>query len=224
MAMVEEGRELDSVEDSKLIEELGHYAVKQYNVKEGKRLTFTRVVAAKQELIQGARYYLDVEAREGLIHHHHKIYEAEVWQKPGCEEKFLEKFKLKGDDNVGKLTEHNLTVLAVDDPTVVEAAERAVDKLNENKNFVVNYALVEVTSAKAKLIRIPSQKIPTSFLGKIALSFGHTGTMRELYDIDMKIDRGKVQESLKAVVHHSLDGAWIVKKVEIIKSGWTFAF
>ncbi|KAL2642690.1 hypothetical protein R1flu_010277 [Riccia fluitans] len=224
MSMLGVARELDSVDDSKLVEELGHYAISQYNEKEGKKLTFKRVVSAKQQLVQGVVYYLDIEASEGLIHHHHKIYEAEVWQKPGCDEKSLEKFEMKGDDNIAKLTEHRFTSVSVDDPAVVEAAERAVEKLNEDKNFVVNYALVEVTSANAKLIRVADEKVSVSCLGKIALFWGNVGTMREQYNLEMKIGRGEVQEGLKAVVHHSLEGAWIVKQVEVVKSGWTFTF
>ncbi|KAJ4724521.1 Cysteine proteinase inhibitor [Melia azedarach] len=76
------------------IENLGRFAVDQYNEKQNKMLQFVKVSNAKQQLVAGYMYYLTLEALDG---DKKKVYEAKVWQKIMNQGKELTEFKEAGE-------------------------------------------------------------------------------------------------------------------------------
>lgn len=204
-------KEMTNVENSEKVEELGQFAVNEYNTKEGKNLQFKKVVSAKEQVVQGVMYHLTIEASEG--DEAEKLYEAKVWQKPGEEPKTLEKFVPKTSEAVTRITTQKLQVVSVDNPSVKLAAEQAMEAYNAKSNSLVRYELVQITNAHAKLIKVVDDSTPVSCMGKLGSMCGKPGKEQESYELEMTVSRGEKEESVKAEVHHSVDGEWTVKHV-----------
>jgi hypothetical protein len=76
------------------VEELANYAVNEHNNQSNsvEKLTFSKVVSAHKQVVQGTMYYLVIEVTED---NKPKEYEAKVWVKPWENFKKLEEFKPK---------------------------------------------------------------------------------------------------------------------------------
>nr|AAC69278.1 cysteine proteinase inhibitor [Dianthus caryophyllus] len=76
------------------IDELAKFAVDHYNSIENALLEFPRVVNTKEQVVAGTIYYITLEATDGGVK---KLYEANVWVKPGVNFKEVQVFKYVGD-------------------------------------------------------------------------------------------------------------------------------
>lgn len=85
-------KEVHSAENSVEIDDIGKFAVQEHNSREGKNLTFKKVVNAKKQVVSGTMYHLTVEATHPESEQS-KVYEAKVWTKPWENHKSLEHFK-----------------------------------------------------------------------------------------------------------------------------------
>lgn len=74
------------------VEQLAKFAVDQYksHLKSASDISFSKVLAAKEQVVQGTMYYITIEVKEGGVP---KQYEAKVWVKPWEGFKELESFK-----------------------------------------------------------------------------------------------------------------------------------
>ncbi|XP_078152106.1 cysteine proteinase inhibitor A-like [Carex rostrata] len=81
-------------ENSLVTEELGRYAVDEYNKKANVLLEFSSVVSVKEQVVSGTIYYLTIEAVQGG---EKKLYQAKVWVKPWMNFKELQDFNIIAD-------------------------------------------------------------------------------------------------------------------------------
>eukprot|EP00897_Mesotaenium_endlicherianum_P001350 jgi/Mesen1/1242/ME000129S00342 len=182
-------KEVKGAQNDVELEQLGRFAVEEHNSKENAGLSFGKVVAAKEQVVQGKMHTLTIEAtKDGNKGH----YEARVWVKPWENHKSLEGFKSMGPSltaaDLGANRAHDgVRDVAVDDATVSQAADTAVKALQQRSNSLLPYELKEVLSAKAKT---------------------EDGT---LYTLALKLGRGKQEEHIEAEVHHSASGEWKLK-------------
>ncbi|XP_047319866.1 cysteine proteinase inhibitor A-like [Impatiens glandulifera] len=77
-------------QNSAEIKNLCRFAVEEHNKKENTLLEFTKVIAAKQQVVAGTMYYLTLEAVDGGKKN---VYDAKVWVKPWMDFKQLQEFK-----------------------------------------------------------------------------------------------------------------------------------
>ncbi|KAJ4771871.1 Cysteine proteinase inhibitor [Rhynchospora pubera] len=80
----------EAKENSLLTEEIGRYAIDEYNKKSNALLEFSSVVSVKEQVVSGTIYYLTIEAVESG---EKKLYQAKVWVKPWINFKELQDFK-----------------------------------------------------------------------------------------------------------------------------------
>ncbi|KAL2613651.1 hypothetical protein R1flu_025343 [Riccia fluitans] len=86
-------KDVSHSENSAELDNIGQFAVEQYNSKEGKNLSFKKIVSAKTQVVAGTMYHLVIEAHgDDAV----KNYEAKVWHKPWENHKSLEHFKPHG--------------------------------------------------------------------------------------------------------------------------------
>ncbi|KAK7316727.1 hypothetical protein RJT34_00399 [Clitoria ternatea] len=85
---------MDGSQNSAAIDSLARYAVDEHNKKENGVLEFVKVVSAKEQVVSGMLYYINLEAKDG---ENIKVYEAKVWVKPWLDFKQLQEFKDIGD-------------------------------------------------------------------------------------------------------------------------------
>ncbi|XP_066306090.1 cysteine proteinase inhibitor 12-like [Miscanthus floridulus] len=174
---------------------LGRFAVDEHNKRENALLEFVRVVEAKEQVVAGTLHHLTVEAIESGKK---KLYEAKVWVKPWLNFKELQEFSHKGEattftnaDLGAKKGGHEpgWREVPVEDPVVKDAAHHAVKSIQERSNSLFPYELLEIVRAKAQ----------------VAEDFAK-------FDILMKLKRGSKEEKIKAEVHKSLEGAFVLNQ------------
>lgn len=85
-------KDLGNVNNDLEAEELAKYAVNQYNSQSNSvaPLSFSKVISAKSQVVQGTMYHLKIEAHQGDQAKH---WDARVWVKPWENFKKLEEFK-----------------------------------------------------------------------------------------------------------------------------------
>ncbi|KAJ1283263.1 hypothetical protein BS78_03G115300 [Paspalum vaginatum] len=174
---------------------LGRFAVDEHNKRENKLLEFVRVVEAKEQVVAGTLHHLTLEAIEAGKK---KVYEAKVWVKPWLDFKELQDFTHKGDattftnsDLGAKKGGHEpgWREVPVQDPVVKDAADHAVKSIQQRSNSLFPYELLEIIRAKAQVVE--------DFVK---------------FDILMKLKRGSKEEKIKAEVHKSLEGAFVLSQ------------
>jgi acyl-CoA hydrolase len=86
-------KDVSNFANSVEIDDLANFAVDQYKTRQNSLsvagMTFSKVVAAKEQVVQGTMYYLTVEVMEDGKP---KLYDAKVWVKPWEGYKELESF------------------------------------------------------------------------------------------------------------------------------------
>ncbi|KAL4283756.1 hypothetical protein GQ457_16G027890 [Hibiscus cannabinus] len=84
--MVGAQKPINDVKTNKGVQELGRYAVEEYNKRQeqqkGKTVVFSQVVQASQQIVSGIKYFLKVEATENG---EKKTFDAVVLIKPWTE-------------------------------------------------------------------------------------------------------------------------------------------
>eukprot|EP00252_Welwitschia_mirabilis_P026897 TRINITY_DN8_c0_g1_i1.p1 TRINITY_DN8_c0_g1~~TRINITY_DN8_c0_g1_i1.p1 ORF type:complete len:212 (+),score=37.70 TRINITY_DN8_c0_g1_i1:69-704(+) len=151
-------REVHGFQNSRDIEDLGKFAVEQYNSKENAALSFNRVVKAQEQVVSGTMYHLTIEGNEG---NEPKLYKAKVWVKPWQNHKSLEDFQPAESPSLtsadlGSKKEEALSgsgwkSVPVNDPLVKEAADHAVQNIQKRSNSLAAYELQEVLAARAEV-------------------------------------------------------------------------
>ncbi|XP_014504954.1 multicystatin-like [Vigna radiata var. radiata] len=71
------GERKDVPADTPYIQNLGRFAVDQYNKEQNANLKFVRVIHAKLQIVKGSLYYLTLEAKDAESKN---VYEAQVWE------------------------------------------------------------------------------------------------------------------------------------------------
>ncbi|AQK89345.1 cystatin 4 precursor [Zea mays] len=174
---------------------LGRFAVDEHNRRENALLEFVRVVEAKEQVVAGTLHHLTLEAVEAG---RKKLYEAKVWVKPWLDFKELQEFSHKGDataftnaDLGAKQGGHEpgWREVPVEDPVVKDAAHHAVKSIQERSNSLFPYELLEILRAHAQVVEDFAK-----------------------FDILMKLKRGSKEEKIKAEVHKSLEGAFVLNQ------------
>eukprot|EP00249_Psilotum_nudum_P006411 c19733_g1_i1 orf=396-1103(-) len=188
---------VNSAENSVELDDLGKYAVDQYNSRQNSQLTFVRVLSAQQQVVAGKMYYLIIETQTAG---ETKFYKAKVWEKPWENFRSLESFEpIQGNqitaadlgarpDN--QIKNKGMHPVPTDDPVVKEAAAKALEGLQQRSNSLLPYELKEVHSAHAEV----------------------TDDMTK-FELVLNICRGSHQEQSKAAVERTVDGKWAVKLV-----------
>ncbi|BBN17046.1 hypothetical protein MPTK1_7g11520 [Marchantia polymorpha subsp. ruderalis] len=134
-------KDVSNAENSVEMDDMGRFAVDQYNTKEGKNLSFKNVVSAKKQVVSGTMYHMVIEAHgDDSV----KMYDAKVWHKPWENHKSLEHFKPQESSATG------MRSVPVGDPVIKEAAEHALKGLNDRSNSLVPYELRQVMTAHAE--------------------------------------------------------------------------
>ncbi|XP_014505409.1 multicystatin-like [Vigna radiata var. radiata] len=87
-----EGGVNDVPADTPHIQNLGRFAVDQYNKDQNANLEFVRVIHAQEQIVEGFLYYLTLEAKDGESKN---VYEAKVWERSWINSTLLVEFKLK---------------------------------------------------------------------------------------------------------------------------------
>ncbi|XP_014504953.1 multicystatin-like isoform X2 [Vigna radiata var. radiata] len=80
--------------DTPHIQNLGRFAVDQYNKDENANLEFVKVIDAKLQVVEGFLYYLTLEAKNGKSKN---VYEAKVWERSWINSTQLLEFKSVND-------------------------------------------------------------------------------------------------------------------------------
>ncbi|CAL4976899.1 unnamed protein product [Urochloa decumbens] len=194
---------------------LGRFAVDEHNKRQNALLEFVRVVEAKEQVVAGTLHHLTLEAIEAGKK---KVYEAKVWVKPWLDFKELQDFVHKGDAATfttadlgakkgSRYRSYDVALLLlllspifcgheagwcevpVEDPVVKDAAHHAVKSIQERSNSLFPYELLEIVRAKAQVVEDFAK-----------------------FDILMKLKRGSKEEKIKAEVHKSLEGAFVLNQ------------
>jgi len=207
VAMLGGIKEVGNVSNSLEMDELAKFAVDEHNGRENSldTLSFSKLVSARTQVVQGTMYYLTIEVQEDG---NPKLYEAKVWVKPWENFKKLEEFKPAVTPSVftsadlGTRTGIPLTnmrncgpspgfqTVPTDDPNVKDAAEHALQKLQQSSNSLTAYELSEIVSARAE---VKEEDV--------------------VFDLLLKTKRGTKEEHFKAEVQRTVDGAWSLKHI-----------
>nr|ABK21379.1 unknown [Picea sitchensis]ABK22996.1 unknown [Picea sitchensis]ACN40467.1 unknown [Picea sitchensis] len=83
-------RDIPDVEHKKEIQDLGRFAVDEYNTQQNVGISFSKVVKAQEQVVSGLLYYLTIKTKEGSKT---KLYAAKIWVKPWEKFKQLQEFK-----------------------------------------------------------------------------------------------------------------------------------
>ncbi|KAF3448750.1 hypothetical protein FNV43_RR09463 [Rhamnella rubrinervis] len=190
MAMLGGLQPSQGCQNSADLQDLARFAVNEHNKKENALLEFVRVVKAQEQVVAGTMHHLTLEAVDAGKK---KLYEAKIWVKPWMDFKQLQEFKHAGDaspsftsSDLGvKKDEHGQGWRAVpaNDPQVQDAANHAVQTLQQRSNSLFPYVLQEVVHAKAEVI---------DDFAKIEML--------------LKVKRGDKEEKLKVEVHKNSEG------------------
>ncbi|KAH7536616.1 hypothetical protein FEM48_Zijuj03G0003600 [Ziziphus jujuba var. spinosa] len=160
-------------------------------------LEFVRVVKAQEQVVAGTLHHLTLEAIDAGKK---KLYEAKVWVKPWMDFKELQEFKHAGDASPS-FTSSDLGVkqdghgqgwksVPAHDPQVQDAANHAINTLQQRSNSLFPYVLQEVVHAKAEVIDDSAK-----------------------FDILLKVKRGDKEEKYKAEVHKNIEGNFHLNQI-----------
>ncbi|ESR45608.1 hypothetical protein CICLE_v10002346mg [Citrus x clementina] len=185
MALLGGVQESRGAENSNEIESLARFAIEEHNKKENALLEFVKVVKAQEQVVAGTMHHLTVEAIDAGTK---KLYEAKVWVKPWLNFKDLQEFKHVGD-SPASFTSSDLGVkkdghcpgwqaVPVHDPQVQDAANHAIQTIQQRSNSLFPYVLQEIVHAKAEVIED---------FAKFAML--------------LKVKRGEKEEKLNVEVH-----------------------
>jgi hypothetical protein len=138
-----------SKENSLVTEELGRYAVDEYNKKANAFLEFRSVVSVKEQIVAGTMYYLTIEA---VLDDEKKLYLAKVWVKPWMNFKELQDFKPVADSEtktiLGGITD--VPISKENSLEIEELGRYAVDEYNKKANALLEFS--SVVSAKEQIV------------------------------------------------------------------------
>lgn len=149
------------------------------------------MVKAEEQVVAGTLHHLTLEAIDGGKK---KIYEAKVWVKPWMNFKELQEFKHTGE--VPSFTPSDLGCrrdghgegwkpVPTEDPEVQEAANHALQTIQQRSNSLFPYELQEITHANANVNESHAK-----------------------YDMHLKVKRGGKEEKLKVEVHKNAEGTF----------------
>ncbi len=82
--------DIPDIEHKKEIQDLGRFAVYEYNMQQNVGISFSKVVKAQEQLVSGLIYYLTIETNDGV---NTRLYAAKIWVKPWQKFKQLQEFK-----------------------------------------------------------------------------------------------------------------------------------
>lgn len=82
--------DIPGFEDKKEIQDLGRFAVDEYNRQQNASISFSKVVKAQEQVVSGLLYYLRVETMDGG---ETRLYAAKIWVKPWEKFRQLQEFK-----------------------------------------------------------------------------------------------------------------------------------
>lgn len=82
--------DIPGFEDKKEIQDLGRFAVDEYNRQQNASISFSKVVKAQEQVVSGLLYYLRVETMDGG---ETRFYAAKIWVKPWEKFRQLQEFK-----------------------------------------------------------------------------------------------------------------------------------
>ncbi|WOL00625.1 cysteine proteinase inhibitor 12-like [Canna indica] len=192
-------RESEGSQNSVEIEDLARFAVDEHNKKENALLEFARVVKAKEQVVAGTLHHLTVEVIDAGKK---KLYEAKVWVKPWLHFKELQEFNQVGDSDSVTITAADLGVKRVDqepgwrtvpshDPVVKDAADHAVQTIQQRSNSLAPYELLDILHAKADVIEDTAK-----------------------FDMLLKVKRGTKEEKYKVEVHKTLEGTFHLNQMQ----------
>ncbi|CAK9872365.1 unnamed protein product [Sphagnum jensenii] len=201
-------KEVGNVSNSLEMDELAKFAVDEHNSRGNSldKLSFSKVVSARTQVVQGTMYHLTIEVQEGG---NPRLYDAKVWVKPWENFKKLEEFKPAvtpstfTSADLGTRTGIPLTnmrncgpspgfqTVPTNDPNVKEAAEHALKKLQQSSNSLTAYELSEIVSAQAE---VKEEDV--------------------VFDLLLKTKRGATEEHFKAEVQRTVDGTWSLKHIK----------
>ncbi|KAI3949122.1 hypothetical protein MKW98_026502 [Papaver atlanticum] len=201
MAMVGDIRDSSEGSQNSLeIEDLAKFAVDEHNKKENALLEFVRVVKAKEQVVAGAMHHLTLEVIEAGKK---KFYEAKVWVKPWMNFKELQEFKHSDhESSASTCTPSDLGVkreghapglqaVPADDPAVKDAADHALQSIQQRSNSLSPYELLEILSAKAEVIEESAK-----------------------FHMLLKLKRGSKEEKYKVEVHRNEEGTHHLNQME----------
>ncbi|KMZ56488.1 Cysteine proteinase inhibitor 12 [Zostera marina] len=199
--MAKLGGVFDSVgfENSAELADLAIFAVQEHNNKENTLLEFSRIVKAKEQVVAGKLHHLTVEVVEAG---EKILYEATVWVKPWLNFKELTHFNRVDQpsavftaSDLGAVRGEHLPgwhVVSPHDPVVKDAANHAVQAIQERSNSLFPYELVEILQSKAEVI------------GEAAK-----------FDMLLKVSRGDKLEKFKVEVHKNLAGNFLLNQMQM---------
>ncbi|XP_026398370.1 cysteine proteinase inhibitor 12-like [Papaver somniferum] len=197
MAMV--GNVSDSSKGSQISLGLAKFVVDEHNKIENAVLEFVRIGKAKEQVVSGAVHHLTLEVIEAGKK---KFKEAKVWVKPWMDFKELQEFKHcdyksssacnSTPSDLGFKREEGhapgLKAVPADDPAVKDAADHAVESINQRSNSLTPHELLEILVAKAEVI-------------EDAVKF----------HILLTVKWGSQEEKYKVEVHKDVEGRLLVK-------------
>ncbi|KAK9682143.1 hypothetical protein RND81_10G053200 [Saponaria officinalis] len=183
-------REFQGTANDAEIESLARFAVDEHNRKENAILEFGRVLKAKEQTVAGTLHHFTIEAAEAGKK---KLYEAKVWVKPWLDFKELQEFKHAGDSpsitpsDLGCRRGHEpgWKDVPAHDPEVQDAANHAVQTIQQRSNSLFPYELQEVVHAKAEVADDTAK-----------------------FNLRLKVKRGDKDEEFNVEVHKSEEGEY----------------
>ncbi|WOL12583.1 hypothetical protein Cni_G21350 [Canna indica] len=190
-------KESEGTPNSAEIEELARFAVEEHNKKENSFLEFARVVKVKEQVVAGKIHHLTVEVIDAGKK---KLYEAKVWVKPWLHFKELQEFKHVGDSDSFTATDlggkqeklgPGWRTVPAHDPLVKDAANHAVQTIQQRSNSLVPYELLDVLLARAEVIDEVAK-----------------------FDMLLKVKRGNKEEKFKVEVHKNLEGNFHLNQMQ----------
>ncbi|XP_031279419.1 cysteine proteinase inhibitor 12 [Pistacia vera] len=198
MAMPGALQESRGAENSVEIDELGRFAVQEHNKKQNAVLEFGRVVKAQEQVVAGTLHHLTIEAIEAGKK---KLYEAKVWVKPWMNFKDLQEFKHVGDSpptftssDLGCKKEGHgpgWQEVPAHDPVVQDAANHAVQTIQQRSNSLFPFVLQEIVHAKAEVVEDFAK-----------------------FNMLLKVKRGDKEEKFKVEVHKKTAGTFHLNQME----------
>lgn len=192
-------RDVECNQNSVEIDELARFAVDEHNKKENALLEFARVVKAKEQVVSGTLHHLTLEAIDAGKK---KLYEAKVWVKPWLNHRELREFTHVGDGEPASFTSADLgakrdghepgwRAVPVHDPVVQDAANHALESIQQRSNSLAAYELIEIQHAKAEVIEESAK-----------------------FDLLLKVRRGGKEEKYKVEVHKNLEGNFLLNQMQ----------
>ncbi|KNA17069.1 hypothetical protein SOVF_083420 isoform A [Spinacia oleracea] len=182
-------RESQGASNDAEIESLARFAVDEHNKKENALLEFARIIKAKEQVVAGTLHHFTIEAIDSGKK---KLYEAKVWVKPWMNFKELQEFKHTEESHA--ITSSDLGAnkeghgagwkeVPVHDPEVQNAANHALQTIQQRSNSLFPYELQEVSHAKAEVVDDTAK-----------------------FNLHLKVKRGNKEEKFNVEVHKNSQG------------------